>query len=73
MITKRRLLQSVAASLCGTTAWAQQTPSSSVSRVGARAGAAPGAWPSQPVRVLVGFPPGASPDLAARESAPQTK
>ncbi|VTU22067.1 Argininosuccinate lyase [Variovorax sp. PBS-H4] len=66
MISKRRLLQGVAASLCVTPAWAQQTLSPPRA---ARAGAMPGAWPTQPVRVLVGFPAGASPDLAARAIA----
>jgi tripartite-type tricarboxylate transporter receptor subunit TctC len=68
MITKRRLLQGMGASLCGTAAWAQQTLSPATARA-PRAGAAPGAWPSQPVRILVGFPAGASPDLAARAIA----
>src|ERR1043165_7701363 len=65
MITKRRLLQGLAASLCGPAAWAQQAPSPA-SRA---ARAASGAWPTKPVRILVGFPAGASPDLAARAIA----
>ncbi|VTU18089.1 Argininosuccinate lyase [Variovorax sp. PBL-H6] len=68
MITKRRLLQGLAASLCGSAAWAQQTLSAATPRA-PRASASPGAWPTQPVRVLVGFPAGASPDLAARAIA----
>ncbi|MGK6309102.1 Bug family tripartite tricarboxylate transporter substrate binding protein [Variovorax sp. DT-64] len=68
MITKRRLLQGMAASLCGTAAWAQQTLSPATPRA-PKAGTAPGAWPTQPVRILVGFPAGASPDLAARAIA----
>lgn len=67
MISKRRLLQGLAASLGGTAAWAQQA---ATPRPAARTGAAtPGTWPTQPVRVLVGFPAGASPDLAARAIA----
>ncbi|GAA4352537.1 tripartite tricarboxylate transporter substrate binding protein [Variovorax defluvii] len=69
MITKRRLLQSLAVSLCAPAAWAQQT-SSPPARLGrASAAAATGAWPTQPLRILVGFPAGASPDLAARAIA----
>lgn len=68
MITKRRLLQGMAASLCGTAAWAQQTLSPAMPRA-SRPGATPGTWPAQPVRILVGFPAGASPDLAARAIA----
>lgn len=67
-ITKRRLLESgaaaVAASLLSPASWAQRT--------GAGAGAAASgdaAWPTKPVRILVGFPAGASPDLATRAIA----
>ncbi|CAN7645827.1 MULTISPECIES: Bug family tripartite tricarboxylate transporter substrate binding protein [unclassified Variovorax] len=70
MISKRRLLQSLAASACAPAAWAQQATSSTAPRAARPAGAAaPGAWPTQPVRILVGFPAGASPDLAARAIA----
>ena len=68
MITKRRLLQSLAASLCGPAAWAQQT-APSAPRAARGATTASGTWPTQPLRVLVGFPAGASPDLAARAIA----
>lgn len=60
MLSKRQWLQSCAASIAGlcAPAWAQ------------KAGQAAGnAWPTKPVRVLVGFPAGASPDLAARAIA----
>jgi tripartite-type tricarboxylate transporter receptor subunit TctC len=53
MITKRALLQALAASPVVTSftpiAWA-----------------APGHWPTKPVRVLIGFPGGSTPDLMAR-------
>jgi tripartite-type tricarboxylate transporter receptor subunit TctC len=62
MITKRRLLEggaaAVATSLFAPSAWSQQKPA-----------AAEAAWPTKPVRILVGFPAGASPDLAARAIA----
>ncbi len=62
MITKRRLLEggaaAVATSLFAPGSWAQQRPA-----------AAEAAWPTKPVRILVGFPAGASPDLAARAIA----
>jgi tripartite-type tricarboxylate transporter receptor subunit TctC len=59
-ITKRRLLEggaaAVAASLLAKASWAQRTGSDA-------------AWPTKPLRILVGFPAGASPDLAARAIA----
>lgn len=65
MITTRRFIQSVAATLCASGAWAQDA-----SRARApRSSTAQGAWPTQPIRLLVGFPAGASPDLAARAIA----
>ena len=64
-ITKRRLLEggaaAVAASLFAPGSWAQRT--------GAGAAGSDAAWPTKPVRILVGFPAGASPDLAARAIA----
>ncbi|RZL90081.1 MAG: tripartite tricarboxylate transporter substrate binding protein [Variovorax sp.] len=67
MITKRRLLQTLAATLGSSAAGAQQAPSGArLTRI-STAGVA--AWPTQPLRLLVGFPPGASPDLAARAIA----
>jgi tripartite-type tricarboxylate transporter receptor subunit TctC len=64
MITKRRALESIALTLCAPAAWAQKPASSG--------GAS--AWPVKPVRMLVGFPAGASPDLAARAiAAPLSK
>jgi tripartite-type tricarboxylate transporter receptor subunit TctC len=65
MITTRRFIQSLAATLCAPGAWAQDA-----SRARApRSSTAQGTWPTQPVRLLVGFPAGASPDLAARAIA----
>jgi tripartite-type tricarboxylate transporter receptor subunit TctC len=57
MITKRRLLSLLAATpaTLSLPAWAQST----------RPAPAP-AWPTQPLKILVGFPPGSTPDLAAR-------
>ena len=63
MLSKRRALETMALALCAPGAWAQASGA-------ARATAAPSsAWPSKPVRLLVGFPAGASPDLAARAIA----
>jgi len=67
MISKRRLLQTLAASICTSGAWAQDL--SSAARAHAPRPSAAGTWPSKPVRLLVGFPAGASPDLAARAIA----
>ena len=62
-ITKRRLLEGGAAAIASTlftpAAWAQRSGAAS----------AEPAWPTKPVRILVGFPAGASPDLAARAVA----
>lgn len=66
LLTKRHLLRSsaaAAATLLGWTAGAQDKSE----RSGAAAAAT--AWPSKPIRMLVGFPAGASPDLAARAIA----
>ncbi|WP_295536630.1 tripartite tricarboxylate transporter substrate binding protein [uncultured Pseudacidovorax sp.] len=66
MVDKRRLLRScaaLAATACAP-AWAQVGPRP------ARPASAPpeadAAWPTRPVQLLVGFPPNASPDTAAR-------
>jgi len=58
MISKRRLLQTCAASVAalGAPAWV-------------RAAGQANTWPSKPIKLLVGFPAGASPDLAARAIA----
>ncbi|MDR6886733.1 MULTISPECIES: Bug family tripartite tricarboxylate transporter substrate binding protein [Variovorax] len=64
-ITKRRLLESGAAAFA-----ASLFAPGSLAQQRAAAGAAGGdAWPTKPVRILVGFPAGASPDLAARAIA----
>jgi len=62
MLSKRRLLQSCAASMAAfcTPGWAQKT---------GQGAAGSGVWPTKPVHLLVGFPAGASPDLAARAIA----
>jgi tripartite-type tricarboxylate transporter receptor subunit TctC len=49
----------LAAATLTTTAWAQNRPARTPAPE-----AAP--WPSKPLRILVGFPPGSTPDLAAR-------
>lgn len=59
-ITKRRLLEggaaAVATSLFSPGSWAQRASGEA-------------AWPTKPIHILVGFPAGASPDLAARAVA----
>lgn len=47
---------SIAACALSTGAWAQKTPQTA-------------AWPSKPLRIIVGFPGGSSPDLTARAFA----
>jgi len=63
-ITKRRLLEggaaAIAASLLAKTSWAQQQRNNSAGEA---------SWPTKPLHILVGFPAGASPDLAARAIA----
>ena len=62
MITKRRLLSMLAAgpaALAAPSAWSQ-------ARTAAKTSASSVAWPTQPLKILVGFPPGSTPDLAAR-------
>lgn len=71
MISKRRLLSMLAASPAALSlpAWAQPSapqPARPAARPAAAAPAAPVAWPTQPLKILVGFPPGSTPDLAAR-------
>lgn len=65
MITKRRLLQSIAATFCASGAWAQEASRTRIAPVSTGSSV----WPSKPIRILVGFPAGASPDLAARAVA----
>jgi len=71
MITKRRLLETLAATLCAPAAWAQQTSPTASAAASRPARPVTGAvaWPTKPVHLLVGFPAGASPDLAARAIA----
>jgi len=64
-ITKRRLIEGGAAAL----AVSLFAPGSWAQRSGAGAVGGDAAWPTKPVRILVGFPAGASPDLAARAIA----
>ena len=66
MITTRRFIQTLATTLCTSGAWAQDAASRARAP---RPLTAPGNWPTKPVRLLVGFPAGASPDLAARAIA----
>lgn len=65
-LTKRHLLRSSLAGAVTLLGW----PASAQDRV-VRAAPAVGAgsWPSKPLRLLVGFPAGSSPDLAARAVA----
>ncbi len=65
MITKRRLLQTIAATFCTSGAWAQEASRTRIAPVPTGSSV----WPSKPIRILVGFPAGASPDLAARAVA----
>ncbi|HSV57901.1 MAG TPA: tripartite tricarboxylate transporter substrate binding protein [Variovorax sp.] len=63
-LNKRRWLEGLAgaaAGLCLPTAWAQ-----SDNRARASSRPADNAWPNRPIKLLVGFPAGSSPDLAAR-------
>ncbi len=62
MITKRRLLATLAASPI---ALALPAARGQAARPAARGAATP-AWPTQPLKLLVGFPAGSTPDLAAR-------
>lgn len=57
-LTRRRLLTALSATALSTPAWSQSAPGSSAQ-----------AWPSRPVRLLVGFPAGSTPDLTARALA----
>ena len=66
MFTKRLLLQTHAATLCTPGAWAQDAARARAVRPSPGASTA---WPTKPLRLLVGFPAGASPDLAARAIA----
>ncbi|MDA7417195.1 tripartite tricarboxylate transporter substrate-binding protein [Xenophilus arseniciresistens] len=65
--TRRRVLGTCAAGAAALLGW----PAAAQERAVRPAAAAPlsGNWPAKPVRVLVGFPAGASPDLAARAIA----
>jgi tripartite-type tricarboxylate transporter receptor subunit TctC len=65
MITKRRLLQAIAAALSTSGAWAKEPSRARIAPVSTGSSV----WPSKPIRLLVGFPAGASPDLAARAIA----
>jgi tripartite-type tricarboxylate transporter receptor subunit TctC len=62
IVRRRRQLLALAAALAAPAAAGAQT-------AGAQAPQAPGAWPERPVRVIVPFPPGSTPDVAARAVA----
>ncbi|WP_225785002.1 tripartite tricarboxylate transporter substrate binding protein [Xenophilus sp. Marseille-Q4582] len=67
LLTRRRLLHSCAAGAVALLGW----PAGAQDRAAPRPAPAPsgGTWPNKPLRLLVGFPAGASPDLAARAVA----
>jgi tripartite-type tricarboxylate transporter receptor subunit TctC len=58
----RRTVLALALATVASAALAQKA----VKSQGSPAAAAPLAWPTKPVRILVGFPPGSTPDLVAR-------
>lgn len=75
MITKRRLLSMLAAgpaALAAPAAWSQAPDAAKpAAKPAPRPAARPGTgmattWPTQPLKILVGFPAGSTPDLAAR-------
>ena len=67
---RRGTLAAALALALGTTAWpAQAQAPQAASGIQPPKTAQPGKWPTQPVRLVVGFPAGSSPDITARTLA----
>lgn len=73
VVPRRAALALAIAALSSPWASAQQAPQKPAAKPAApavaAAAAAPVAWPTKPVRIIVGFPAGSSPDLTARTIA----
>lgn len=65
-LNKRRLLEGFAAAAAALALPAARAQSDAAARSRASSRPADSSWPTKPVRLLVGFPAGSSPDLAAR-------
>ena len=71
VVSRRAALQTLALASVAPIAGAQTASRTARTEKGAAASpAATRAWPTQPIRLLVGFPPGSVQDLSARVMAP---
>ncbi|WP_427913335.1 Bug family tripartite tricarboxylate transporter substrate binding protein [Ramlibacter sp. MMS24-I3-19] len=73
LVGRRIALQALALASVAPAAFAQNGARARTGRAASGADAAPsavGAWPTQPIRLLVGFPPGSVQDISARIIAP---